>query len=182
MDRTRSAHDRLGELALTLTGHGFNYYKAENRARADDLLVREQAAGALSQAATAVSALHSAYRLRFLPPPTRDNPFPPAEDARCAAAILALRDRLEGTASLIRGMPVPTQDKIWKRFRQERDLLEQLVNLDLLMIEQCADIRAAAQALAPDVWRDQDAGGSMNALLQELEGTIRERQSLLTIV
>ena len=68
------------QLDLLLSGYGFNYYKAENRARADDLLIRQQAAGSLSQAVSALSSLHSSYRLRYLPPPSRDNPFPPREE------------------------------------------------------------------------------------------------------
>jgi len=170
------------QLDLLLSGYGFNYYKAENRARADDLLIRQQAAGSLSQAVGTLSSLHTTYRLRYLPPPSRENPFPPREELQRAADILAMRDRIGQTAAGIRGMPVPTQDKIWKRMRQELDLLTQLLSIDYLLITHCERIRECAAALTPEEWRDPAHKAEIERLLQELESAIRERQQVLLLV
>lgn len=170
------------QLDLLLSGYGFNYYKAENRARADDLLIRQQASGSLTQAVAALSALHSAYRLRFLPPPSRENPFPPREELQRAADILALRNRVDQVAAGIRGMSAPTQDKIWKRMRQELDLLTQLLSVDYLLITHCARVRDAAAVLTPEDWRDPSRRAEVDGLLRELESVMRERQELLLIV
>jgi hypothetical protein len=140
-------------LDLLLSGTGFNYYKSENRARADDLLIREQAAGALSSALAHLSGLHTEYRLRYIPPPSREAPFPPQEEVRRAQDILALRDRIGALESTIRGMSAPTEDKIWKRFRQELDLLNRLLSADSLLIMECENVRERVTSLTPDLWR-----------------------------
>jgi hypothetical protein len=164
---------------LLLSGCGFNAYQAADRARADDLLVREQAAGALSAAVGSLSAVHTSYRLRFIPPPTRENPFPPPERSRRAAALLVLRDRVGRMASAIRGMSAPSQDAVWRRIRSEASLLNQLLSVDYLLIEHCGDIRDAAAALTPETW-DQGAGEQeIGAALARLETLIRERQQAL---
>jgi hypothetical protein len=170
------------QLDLLLSGYGFNCYKSENRARADDLLIRQQAAGSLSQTVGALSTLHSTYRLRYLPPPSRENPFPPREDLQRAADILALRGRVDQLAAGIRGMSAPTQDKIWKRFRQELDLLNQLLSTDYLLITLCDRVREAIAELTPQDWHEQARISEIDAALRELETVIRERQQILLIL
>lgn len=172
----------IQQLDLLMSGYGFNYYKAENRARADDLLVRQQAAGSLSQAIGALSSLHAAYRLRYLPPPSRENPFPSREELQHAADILALRDRVDRVAATIHGMSVPTQDKIWKRIRQERELLTRLLSTDFLLITHCDRVREGIAALTPQEWRDGARRAEIEGHLRELESVIGERQQLLLIL
>ena len=72
------------QLDLLLNGRGFNYYKAENRARADDLLVRERAAGALSAAIGTLSSLHGAYYRQYIPAPSRENPARTSFSTSCS--------------------------------------------------------------------------------------------------
>jgi hypothetical protein len=167
------------QLDLLLSGHGFNYYKAENRARADDLLVRERAAGALSAAVGALSNLHGAYRRQFIPPPSRESPFPPAEESRRAQDILVLRDRIANLASLIRGMSAPTQDLIWRRFRQELDLLDRLLHADSLLIDYADRVAARTEALTPSGWRDGTERTELEQMVGEVERSARDRQALL---
>jgi hypothetical protein len=170
------------QLDLLLSGYGFNYYKSENRARSDDLLIRQQAAGSLSQTVGALSTLHSTYRLRYLPPPSRENPFPPREDQLRAADILSLRNRIDQIAAGIHGMSAPTQDKIWKRFRQELDLLTRLLSTDYLLITLCERVREAVASMTPQEWHDQDKQAEIDGALRELETVIRERQQILLIL
>jgi hypothetical protein len=170
------------QLDLLLDGRGFNYYSNENRARADDLLVRERAAGALSAAVGALSNLHGAYRRQFIPPPSRENPFPPAEESRRAQDILALRDRLTRLSSLIRGMSAPAQDKIWRRFRQELDLLERLLHADLLLIDYADRIAGRVETLTPEGWRNDALRAEMEMMVAEIERSARDRQALMQIL
>ena len=172
----------IQQLDLMLSGYGFNYYKAENRARADDLLIRQQAAGSLSQAVTALSSLHAAYRLRFLPPPSRETPFPPREEIQRAADILALRDRVDRIAAGIHGMSAPAQDKIWKRMRQEGELLTRLLSIDYQLISECDQVREFATALTPEAWRDPARQAEIEGLLRELETVIAERRQVLVVL
>lgn len=169
------------QLDLLLSGYGFNYYNAENRARADDLLIRQQAAGSLSQAVGTLTGLNAAYRQRFLPPPTREQPFPPREEAERARAILALRDRLDGLAAAIHGMPAPTSDKIWKRLRGEREVLTRLLSTDYLLISTCERVREWAAGVTPEAWRDGGCIADIQALLAEIESVIQERRQILVI-
>jgi hypothetical protein len=67
----------LRQIATNLFyGWGYNFYRAENQLRADDQLVRSQAAGLLSQAMAAVDVAESAYRREHLPPPRARSRFP----------------------------------------------------------------------------------------------------------
>lgn len=182
MSDAEPSHELTRQLDLLLSGRGFNYYKAENRARADDLLVRERAAGALSTAVGMLSNLHGAYRRQYVPPPSRENPFPPAEESRRAQDILALRDRLANLGSLIRGMSAPTQDRIWRRFRQELDLLERLLHADSLLIDYADRASARIDALTPETWREGPARAEIEGMVSEMERSARDRQSLLQIM
>ena len=96
--------------------------------------------------------------------------------------VARLRDRIDRTAAAIHGMSVPTQDKIWKRVRKERELLERLLSFDYLLISYCERVRERLAALTPEEWRDQARKAEIEAELRELEGVIRERQQLLLIV
>lgn len=167
------------QLDLLLSGYGFNYYNRENQARADDLLIRQQAAGSLSQAVGLLSSLHSAYRLRYLPPPTREQPFPPREEQQRAAEILAVRDRLDRVAATIHGMEAPTQDKIWKRLRGERETLTRLLSTDYLLISTCDRLREWATGMTPEAWRDPARRAEVEAMLREIDELIQERRQIL---
>lgn len=170
------------QLDLLFSGYGFNYYKSENRARADDLLVRQQAAGSLSQAFRALSDLHAVYRLRYLPPPSRENPFPPPEESQRAAEILTLRDRIDRMAAAIHGMEVPTQDTIWKRMRREIDVLTRLLSLDYLLITYCERIREWAASLTCEEWRAEGRLREVESQVRELDDVMRERRQILVVL
>src|SRR5947209_19686249 len=121
------------QLQLLLTGYGYNFYNSTNQARADDLLVRERASYHLAQAAAMLANLRSEYQVRFIPPLTRANPDPPQEALAQVRLMEAVQQELAAIESHIRGMSVPTQDRIWQRFRQEQGLLEQLLNFDFAL-------------------------------------------------
>src|SRR5437879_5205569 len=108
------------QLQLLLTGYGYNFYNTTNQARSDDMLVRERASYFLGQAVTLLSTLRGEYQRRFIPPLTRENPFPPQEALAQLREIEEVQQAISNLESHIRGMPVPAQDHIWWRFRQEQ--------------------------------------------------------------
>lgn len=161
-----------------LGAYGYNLYNDKNRSRADDLLVREQAASALSDAANALRGLRTEYRRRFVPPPTRDNPEPPRERLDQLAEITRAQDRLADLETRIRGMPVPPHDRVWERYRKEEALLTELLTYDYNLISPCREAREQAQALTADTW-DADAATALNKLADLIERAIRGRASFL---
>src|SRR5207244_4416428 len=101
---------------------------AANRARADDLLVRGRAAGALGEAANRLARLAADYHARCVPPSTREQPFPPAENLARLRDLEGLREEASLLGARIRGMSVPASDRTWARFRDERQTLDTLLN------------------------------------------------------
>lgn len=169
------------QLQQLMAGRGFNFYDNRNQARADDLLVRQRASGLLGEAGQALLLLEPAYRNQFVPPSTRENPFPPATAMAKLKEFAQLRSRIGDLETQIRGMAVPTQDKVWWRFRDEQTLLEQLVSFDYQLIRQCGDIADALRALSTEDWNSRNISVELAPKLTELQSSIRERQQFLTI-
>ncbi len=168
------------QLQLLLTGYGYNFYNATNQARSDDLLVRERASYFLGQSVTLLSNLRGAYQRRFIPPLTRDNPFPPQEVMAQLRAMEELQQAISSLGAHIRGMSVPTQDRIWWRFRQEHPLLTQLLSFDLRLVRESEQIYQYATQLTAENW--QSFGSmSLHAQLQSLTQTANERERFLLL-
>ena len=168
-------------LELLMSGRGFNFYDNKNQARADDLLVRQRASGFLTDASQALTDLEAAYRGQYIPASTREQPYPPAEAMAKLKGIGQLRSKVSDIETQIRGMSVPTQDKVWWRFRDEAVLLEQLVGFDYQLISQCRDIADQVRAVTADDWNAGTVTAGVNAKLTQLQTSIRERQQFLAI-
>ncbi len=160
-------------------GTGYNCYDKKNLARADDLLVRQKASGNLAEAGQRVAALDQAYCLTFIPPATHDSPFPPAAAMAKAKDIRRLHQRLSDTEVSIRSMPVPTQDKIWWRYREEKSTLDNLLYFDFELIRLTSEVLDQATALTAQSWNDTGMPAPMEAALSSLDSTIRDRRQLL---
>lgn len=111
---------QIEEIAVNLFyGWGYNFYRAENQVRTDDLLVRQKVSWLLGLARESVEQQLTAYRRAFLPLPTRAKPLPDpnaVESARALQEVSAAIGRLEG---VIRALPVPESDRMTQRFRDE---------------------------------------------------------------
>jgi hypothetical protein len=168
----------IQQLQLLLTAYGYNLYNTANRARADDLLVRERAAGALGDTANQLARVAADYVARCLPPSTREQPFPPPEQT----ALLRELERLRGEASLlssqIRGMSVPGQDRTWRRFREETETLHQLLGFDYRLICEAEAAQRHVASLTAETW-NTDQASQVRSLLQSIEQVAREREQLL---
>lgn len=167
-------------LRLLLSGYGYNLYDNKNRARADDLLVREKAAGALADATAALATLRTTYRKRFIPPPTRENPEPPREHVEQLRSLAALQDRLAQLETRIRSMPVPTQDRVWEHFRREQTLLNQLLLYDYNLIAPSQDLRDRIQELTPESWSDT-LSVDLHQAADQIDRALRTRAEFLSV-
>lgn len=168
------------QLQLLLTGYGYNFYNSANQARADDLLVRQRASYFLSQAIDMLAQLRNNYSTRFIPPLTRANPDPPQEALAQLREIESVQQALSQLESHIRGMSVPTQDRIWWRFRQEQALLMQLLNFDLGLVRSSEQIYQYVSQLTPDVWNAQGSG-LLRQMTHQLTRLAQERERFLLL-
>jgi len=168
------------QLQLLLTGYGYNFYSSVNQARADDLLVRERASYHLAQAIDMLSTLRGEYQRRFIPPLTRANPDPPQEALAQVREIEAAKQALSNIETTIRGMAVPSQDRIWWRFRQEEPLLRQLLQFDLNLVRASEQVYQYVMQLTPDNWNNQVIQ-SLRQMTQQLTQIVRERERFMLL-
>jgi hypothetical protein len=181
MSSDRPTNPVLQQLDLLLTGYGYNFYNAKNAMRADDLLVRQKAAEALGRAGGDLSTLQAEYQRRYVPPSTREQPFPPAEALERLREIGQAREQILTLASDIRGMPVPTQDRTWWRFRGERSLLENLLQYDRALVGQSEELAGRVQEITANAWQSGEVFVVLSAQIEQLAAVVRERKRLLQV-
>jgi hypothetical protein len=169
------------QLQLLLTGYGYNFYNEKNMARSDDLLVRQKAASSLGECVQTLATLETEYQRRYIPAATRENPFPPAEAMNKLRDISLLRQRVGDLEGQIRGMSVPTQDRIWWRFREEQNLLNQLLGFDYELVRQTDQVSQWLRGLTPENWHTGPGRSGFDLPLQQLDNLIRDRQRFLQI-
>jgi hypothetical protein len=169
------------KLQVLFSGTGYNFYDDKNKMRADDLLVRQKASAALADAAQTLTTLDSEFRRRYVPPASRQNPFPPADVMEQVREIGRVRDRARDLSSRILTMPAPAQDKVWFRFRQEATLLTELFTFDYNMVEQTQQFCEKIAAITADTWRAGGQASTLESALSTLEMTIKDRWQLLTM-
>lgn len=168
-------------LQLAMTGFGYNFYDARNAARANDLLVREKSAEYLNAAAAKAQDLEHAYRKMFMPPPSREQPFPSPEKSARAQALHELARRLRSLASQIITMPVPQPDAVWSRIRDEAQTLQALLSHDVVMIGISTGIRDAVNALTVDACDSDSALDDVAKTLDALEQSFENRSETLRV-
>lgn len=168
----------LRETATNLFyGWGYNFYKHENQLRADDQLVRAKAGWILSNAAAGVDAAESEFRREFLPPPTRAKPFPDATAVASAQQLERLAKDIRAVANRLAELPVPENDRMTQRFREEASTLQGLIALDEQLVGQCELLRSTLER-RDGAWigeRVKEIRGGLEAI----DATLMKRQALL---
>jgi hypothetical protein len=161
-------------------GWGYNFYRVENQLRADDQLVRSKAAGLLGIAMASVDDAESEYRRQFLPAPTRQKPFPDAAAVAAAQRLERLARGIGALEALIQQQPVPENDRVTERYRQEAPTLQSLIHWDEQLVGQCDLLRsmvdqqdgAALLGKLPDL---ESGLGAIRATLQSREAVLLDR-------
>jgi hypothetical protein len=123
-------------------GWGYNFYRLENQLRADDQLVRSKAAWLLGIAMSSVDAAEAEYRREFLPAPSRAKPFPDAAAAASAQRLERLARGIGALEATIQQQPVPENDRMTQRYRQEAPTLAALIEHDEQLVGQCEMLRS----------------------------------------
>jgi hypothetical protein len=169
---------QLEQVAINLFyGWGYNFYRLENQLRADDQLIRLKAAGLLGQARAALESAEADYRREHLPPPTRDKPFPEPQAVAGAQSLERLGRAIGGLEGQIRHLPVPENDRMSQRYRDEAPTLEALGQWDKRLIGQAELLRVLLSGVTGTAILGNAA--EIDDGLAAVAETIRERQELL---
>ena len=133
---------KLDEIAINLFyGWGYNFYRLENQLRADDLMVRSKASYLLGLSRAILEIQQRDYRKKFIPTPTRENPTPTPEAMEAVATLQELSGEIGRIEGVIRGMPVPENDRMTQRYRQEAETLLRLREIDCHLVGQAETLR-----------------------------------------
>lgn len=178
---TRIDEDFLEQsLRLLLTGADYGAYRHADRVRADDLLVRERAAALLASGVAALRENLEAWRVRNIPPATREVPYPPPAVMRELRAFEAAIARIADIEAAVRLMPAPASESARNSAWADAAVLSALRRSDL---ELSADARAVREACtrithaADDA--DRTARSAADEALVRIESAIRERAERL---
>jgi hypothetical protein len=125
---------------------GYGFYRDLSSARADDLLVRSQAADALCRAAEAVSAsIQSAHAA--LPPLSREHPFPDAAALNAIRKLRALHDRIDVVQTRLRGAAA-LPDRDFSRVVPSDAARQELVALDAALLARAMEVSENVELIA----------------------------------
>ena len=161
----------LRQLATNLFyGWGYNFYRRENQLRSDDQLVRSKAASLLGIAMASVTTAETGYRQEFLPPPSRAKPFPDPAAVAGSQRLEKLARGIGALEALIQQQPVPENDRMTQRFRQEAPTLQTLIHWDEQLVGQCELLRSKV---------DRQDGKAILAILADLEAGLEAIRSTL---
>ena len=158
-------------------GWGYNFYRTENQLTADDQLVRSNAASLLGIAMRSVNAAESDYRREFLPAPSRERPFPDAAAVAGAQQLERLSRAIGALEASIQEQPVPENDRMTQRYRQERATLQALIQFDEQLVGRCELLRSGVNG--------QDGVSILKKLpdlergLEAIRETLKNRESVL---
>lgn len=172
--------DEIDQLAINLFyGWGYNFYRIENQLRTDDLLIRSKVGWLLASARAAVETAESAYRRTFLPPPSRAQPRHDPEATAGAQALERLSHAIGAVEGQIRAQPVPENDRMIERHRQEATTLASLLAIDRRLVGQAEKLRSAIDG-KDGGWLIEHGAVALDGLAALAE-TVRERQAILFI-
>ena len=168
----------VGQLAINLFhGWGYNFYRAENQLRADDLMVRSKVGWLLGLARGSVDAAESAYRREFLPPPSREKPRSDPDAVAAAQALEALAHAVGALEGRVRGQPVPENDRMLQRYRKEAATLQLLLDADHKLVGR-ADLLRMMLDQRSGAWM-LDSATVIREGLRSIEEALHERQAVL---
>jgi hypothetical protein len=173
-------HSRLYRIGvMLLNGYGYNWYRRDNRMRADDLLIRSRASGHLENAAARLRDLEGGYRRKYLPPPTREHPDTDPQHLAAARQFRTVAERILEIDTRLRGAAVPPDDRIWRRYRGELDTLQRLGGCDAVLAAGAKELDDCVAGLSADAGLDPLAAQQLDSCLSQLAAALAERDELL---
>lgn len=170
--------DKLDQIAVNLFyGWGYNFYKLENQLRADDLMVRSRASWLLSLSRGLLEIQQRDYRKKHIPTPSRENPTPPSEAVEAVETLCELSDGIGQLEGRIRALPVPENDRMTQRYRQEAETLAHLGEIDCRLVGQAETLRRMLDG--KDYTFMLEHADDIRQGYAAMTATIHDRESLL---
>jgi hypothetical protein len=182
MDPTAVAGPIQQAATLLFYDWGYEFYRAPHRLRADDLLIRAKVSEILAAARARLGALETRYRQEFLPPPTRDAPFPDRAQFEQARGLARCGQMIEAIATTVVAAPAPANDFVWLRHRSEGGVLEALAALDASLIDEAVILHNRIIALDLQAASAPEFEDRLTAWLKPLRALIDRRRERLTIM
>jgi hypothetical protein len=168
----------LEKIAINLFyGWGYNFYRVENQLRADDLLIRSKVGWLLGDARKSIETAEHAYRREFLPPPSREKPRHEATAVAGAQCIERLSRAIGALQAQMSTQPVPENDRMTERYRQEAATLRRLIESDRKLVAQSELLRSMVDQKS-GTWLIENAAALEEGFVAIGE-TLRNRQLLL---
>jgi hypothetical protein len=168
----------LRQTAINLFyGWGYNFYRTENQLRADDQLVRNKAAWLIGLARSSVERAEADYRREFIPAPSREKPFPDASVTAAAQNLERLAGRIGMVGGRLQSQPVPENDRMTQRYRQEAETLKALIRCDERLVGQCSLLHAMADTRG-GAWMLEHMS-ELDEGLAAIQETLRKREAVL---
>ena len=166
-------------LVNLFNGWGYNFYRLENQLRADDLMIRARVCEMLGSARAGLATVEAVYRHEFLPAPTRERPRPDPEALRNARLFEEIGQSIGALEGQIRSLPVPENDRMTQRYREERDTLQRLASADRALVGRAEQLRTMLAAPSPNSLVENLA--ALKEALAGIAATLQERRDILTL-
>jgi hypothetical protein len=168
----------LEQVAINLFyGWGYNFYRKENQLRADDQLIRSKVGALLGSARKSVETAEADYRREFLPPPSREKPRPDATAVAGAQTLERLSRAIGALTGLIISQPVPENNRMIQRHRQEAETLQRLIESDQKLTGQAELLRTMVDQ-KPGAWLIENVTALQEGV-NAIGETLKARQMLL---
>jgi hypothetical protein len=176
-------NSRLARIGMMLlNGYGYNWYRADNRMRADDLLIRSRASEHLESAVSHLRDIEARYRRKHLPPPTRQHPDPDPQHLAIVRQFRAVAERLLGIDTRLRGAAAPADDKVWRRHRSEIGTLRLLCECDAVLVGTAKELADMVAGLPADAGLDAAAEQGIEERLAQLTAALTRRNEVLAAI
>jgi len=157
-------------------GWGYNFYRVENQLRAEHQLVRPKPAWLLGLAMASIDAAEIEYRREFLPAPSRAKPFPDAASVASAQHLERLARAIGALESTILHQPVPENDRMTQRYRQEAATLVTLIEFDHQLVGQCDLLRSMVDG--KDGASILTRAAALESGLEAIQSTLHKREAV----
>ena len=140
-------------------------------------MVRSKASYLLSLSRAVLEVQQRDYRRKFIPTPTRENPLPSPAALEAVETLKELSNEIGRIEGVIRAMPVPENDRMTQRYRQEAETLIRLREIDCHLVGQAETLRRMIDGKYHTFLLEH--ADDLRQGFAAMDATIQDRQMLL---